>query len=75
LDAVDGVGNGPGPDKQAGGALQFGTAQLLVPTWSAPNVFYGISPDGKRILMDRAPQQVSQSITVVSDFRAGPNAK
>jgi len=63
------------PVKSAGGALQFGTAQLLVPTWSAPSVFYDISPDGKRILVPKAPQQVSQSITVVSDFRAGLNAK
>jgi len=59
------------PVKDAGGAIQFGTAQQLVSTWSAPNVFYDVSPDGKKILLDRISQQVSQSVTVVTNFTAG----
>jgi serine/threonine protein kinase/Tol biopolymer transport system component len=59
------------PVKDAGGALQFGTADRLVINWSAPQVFYDISPDGKKILLDRISQQVSQSVTVVSNFTIG----
>jgi serine/threonine protein kinase/Tol biopolymer transport system component len=59
------------PVANAGGALQFGAAQKLVSTWSAPQVFYDVSPDGKKILLDRVAQQVSQSVTVVTDFTAG----
>ncbi len=59
------------PVKDAGGALQFGTAQQLVSNWSAPQVFYDISPDSKKILLDRISQQVSQSVTVVTNFTAG----
>jgi len=56
------------PVKEAGGAPQFGTAQQLVSNWSAPQVFYDVSPDGKKILLDRISQQVSQSVTVVTNF-------
>lgn len=56
------------PVKEVGGALQFGTAQQLVSNWSAPQVFYDVSPDGKKILLDRISQQVSQSVTVVTNF-------
>jgi serine/threonine protein kinase/Tol biopolymer transport system component len=59
------------PVNQVGGALQFGTAEQLVRNWSAPQVFYDISPDSKRILLDRISQQVSQSVTVVTNFTAG----
>jgi hypothetical protein len=58
------------PVKNAGGALQFGAAQTLVSNWSAPQVFYDVSPDAKRILLDWVSQQVSQSITVVTNFPA-----
>jgi Tol biopolymer transport system component len=58
------------PAKEIGGALQFGTAQKLVNNWSSPNPFYDVSPDGKKILLDRVSQQVSQSVTVVSNFQA-----
>ncbi len=58
------------PVKDAGGALQFGAAQELVTKWSAPQVFYDVSPDGKKILLDRVAQQVSQSVTVVTNFTA-----
>ena len=59
------------PVKDTGSALQFGAAQKLAVNWSAPQVFYDISPDGKKILLDRVAQQVSQSVTVVTDFTAG----
>jgi eukaryotic-like serine/threonine-protein kinase len=58
------------PVKQVNGALQFGTPQTLVKNWSAPQVFYDVSPDGKRILLDRIAQQVSQSITLMTNFAA-----
>jgi eukaryotic-like serine/threonine-protein kinase len=58
------------PVKDAGGALQFGAARTLVANWTAPNVFYDVAPDGKKILLDRVSQQVSQSVTVVTNFTA-----
>ena len=30
--------------------------------------FYGVSPDGKKLLLARVAQQVSQSVTVVTNF-------
>jgi eukaryotic-like serine/threonine-protein kinase len=59
------------PVKEAGGALQFGSPQQLVSNWSAPQVFYQLSPDGKKIMLDRISQQVSQSVTVITNFTAG----
>lgn len=59
------------PVTSAGGALQFGAAQKLISNWSAPQVFYDVSPDGKKFLLDRVAQQVSQSVTVVTNFTAG----
>jgi serine/threonine protein kinase/Tol biopolymer transport system component len=59
------------PVNEAGGALEFGGPQKLVTTWSAPQVFYDVSPDGKKILLDRISQQVGQSVTVVSNYGAG----
>lgn len=56
--------------KEVGGALQFGAPQILIPRWSAPNMFYDVSSDGKKILLDRVAQQVNQSVTVVSNFQA-----
>ena len=53
------------------GALQFGAAEKLVDHWSAPQVFYDVSPDGKKFLLDRVAQQVSQSVTVVTNFTVG----
>jgi Tol biopolymer transport system component len=58
------------PVKEVGGALQFGTPETMISHWSAPRVFYDVSPDGKKILLDRISQQVSPSVTVVSDFTA-----
>jgi len=60
------------PINAAGSALQFGTPQTLVSNWTIPSVpLYDVSPDGKKILLDRVPQQVSQSVTVVTNFAAG----
>lgn len=56
------------PVQQTGGALQFGAPRVLVSHWSAPVVFYDVAPGGKKILLDRISQQVSQSVTVVTNF-------
>jgi hypothetical protein len=59
------------PIKAAGSALQFGTPRTLVNNWTVPSVpFYDVSPDGKKILLDPVPQQVSQSLTLVTNFTA-----
>ena len=59
------------PVKENGGALQFGAAEMMVGNWSSPQVFYDVTPDGKKILLDRVAQQVSQSVTVVTNFTDG----
>ncbi len=62
------------PVKDAGGALEFGPPQTLVNRWTvvaAP--FFDVSADGKKILLDRVSQQVSPSVTVVTDFTAALN--
>jgi len=61
------------PVTEAGSALQFGTPKVIVPSanWSAPSVFFDLTPDGKKILLDRVEQQVSQSVTIVTNFAAG----
>ncbi len=57
------------PVKSSGSALQFGAPQAIVNNWTAlGTVFYDVSADGKKILLDRVAQQVSQSITVVTNF-------
>ena len=58
------------PVKNGSGILQFGAAQTLVSNYSAPQVIYNVAPDGKKILIDRVAQQVSQSVTVVTNFTA-----
>ena len=59
------------PVRDADGALQFGVPQTVVSNWSAPLAFYDVAPDGKKILLNRIAQQVSQSVTVVTSFTAG----
>ena len=60
------------PVKDAGSALQFGAPQLLVKGWTVlGQPFYDVSPDGKKILLDRIAQQVSPFVTVVTNFSAG----
>jgi Tol biopolymer transport system component len=61
--------------KSTGDSLQFGTPERLVATWSAPNVFYSVTPDGKRILLNKTRLDAGQALTVVSDFRVELNAK
>ncbi len=59
------------PVKDLGNELEFGAGQTLISQWtilSAP--FYSVSPDGKKLLMERVSQQVSQPITVVTHFTA-----
>ena len=61
------------PVTETGSALQFGTPKVMIPSanWSAPSVFFDVTPDGKKILLDRVEQQVSQSVTIVTNFAAG----
>lgn len=56
--------------KESGGALQFGPPQTLVGTtnWSAPEAFFDVARDGQKFLLNRIMQQVSQSVTVVTNF-------
>lgn len=62
------------PVKSSGGALQFGVPQTLVKNWTIVGLqFFDVSPDGKKILLDRVAQQVSSSVTVVTNFAAELN--
>ncbi len=63
------------PVTESGGALQFGSPQLLMSNWSSPQFFFDVAPDGKKILLDRISQQVSQSVTVVTNYGAGLKKK
>jgi eukaryotic-like serine/threonine-protein kinase len=54
--------------KEVEGAPQLGAPQQIPITTSAPTVFFDISPDGKKILIDHVAQQVSPSVTVVTNF-------
>jgi Tol biopolymer transport system component len=59
------------PVTETKGALQFGTPQPLFTTPASQQIIYDVSPDRKKILMNLVSQQVSQSVTVVSNFPAG----
>jgi serine/threonine protein kinase len=55
--------------RDADGALEFGAPQSIVSRWTVlGQPFYDVTPDGRKILLDRVAQQVSQSITVVTNF-------
>jgi serine/threonine protein kinase/Tol biopolymer transport system component len=57
------------PLNEVAGALQFAASQtLLVSNWDAPDPWFQVSPDGKKILLYRVSQQVSDSVTVVTNF-------
>ena len=56
------------PVKESADALQFGAPETLISGWSAPDPSFQVSPDGKKILLYRVSQQVSDSVTVVTDF-------
>jgi len=59
------------PVQAAESALQLSTPETLVSNWTFPSTpLYAVSPDGKKILLARVPQQVSQSVTVVTNFTA-----
>ena len=59
------------PVKDRGNTLEFGASQTLVSQWTVLSVpFYSVDPDGKRLLMERVSQQVSQPLTVVTNFTA-----
>jgi hypothetical protein len=58
--------------KEVNGAPQLGPPQQIPVTTSAPTVFFDISPDGKKILIDNVAQQVNPSVTVVTNFTTGP---
>jgi eukaryotic-like serine/threonine-protein kinase len=60
------------PVKETGGALQFGAPQTLVNQWTVLTTpFYSVSPDSKRLLLERVSQQVNQPVTVITNFTAG----
>ena len=54
--------------KEVNGVPELGVPQQIPITTSAPTVFYDVSPDGKKILIDNVAQQVSSSMTVVTNF-------
>ena len=58
--------------KNGGGAVQLGAPQILVPRWTILTMpFFDISNDGQKLLLERLSQQVSQSVTVVTNFNEG----
>ena len=59
------------PAEEVNGAPQFGAAQQLTATASAPEFFYDVTPDGKKILLPVVTQQVNQSMTVVTNWAVG----
>lgn len=57
------------PVKEVAGVLQFGgTQEAIVSGWAAPNPWFQVSPDGKKILLYRVSQEVSDFLTVVTNF-------
>lgn len=57
--------------KEVNGVPELGVPRQIPVTTSAPTVFYDVSPDGKKILIDNVAQQVSPSVTVVTNFASG----
>ncbi|MGB6385313.1 MAG: protein kinase [Terriglobales bacterium] len=59
------------PVTQINGGLQFGATQTLASDSASPQVgFYDVTPAGKKVLLNLISQQVSQSVTVVTNFTA-----
>jgi tricorn protease-like protein len=56
------------PVKEVDGALQFGAPRADINNWSAPDPYFQVSPDGKKMLLYQVSQQVSDAITVVTNF-------
>jgi len=60
------------PVKDLGNTLEFGASQTLVNQWTILTVpFYSVTPDGQKLLMERIAQQVSQPVTVITNFTEG----
>jgi Tol biopolymer transport system component len=58
--------------KEQGDALQFGSPQPLVTRSNlATRIAFAVSPDSKKILIERPSQQVNQSVTLVTNFTEG----
>lgn len=54
---------------EQGDQLQFGSPQTLIRNINVANVpFFDVSPDGKRILLNRLSEQSKQSVTLVTNF-------
>lgn len=59
------------PVRDLGNTLEFGAGQTLVSQWTVLSTpFYSVFPDGQKLLMERVMQQVSQPLTVVTNFTA-----
>ncbi len=59
------------PVKDLGNTLEFGAGQTLISQWTVLSTpFYSVFPDGQKLLMERVSQQVSQPLTVVTNFTA-----
>ena len=59
------------PVKDLGNTLEFGARQTLISQWTVLSTpFYSVFPDGQKLLMERVSQQVSQPLTVVTNFTA-----
>ena len=62
------------PVKIQGDALQFGAPHTLVSRTNLATVpSFAVSPDGKKILVERLSQQLNQSVTVVTNFAKSLN--
>jgi len=60
------------PVKNVNGGLEFGAPQALASNPTSNSVgLYDLTPDGKKILLNLVAQQVSQSVTVMTNFTAG----
>jgi serine/threonine protein kinase len=59
------------PVKDLGNTLEFGAGQTLISQWTVLSTpFYSVFPDGQKLLMERVSQQVSEPLTVVTNFTA-----
>jgi eukaryotic-like serine/threonine-protein kinase len=60
------------PVKDLGSTLEFGASQTLISQWTILTLpFYSVAPNGKEFLMERVAQQVSQPVTILTNFTAG----
>ncbi|MGA3210395.1 MAG: protein kinase [Terriglobales bacterium] len=59
------------PVKDTNGALQFGAARSIPVNFAGQQFIYDVAPDSQKFLLAAVSQQVSQSVTVVTNFTAG----